>query len=122
MTDANHDPYAERFRPDPELLAIAHNQMLKEEMAPHRFVRQRWEEALGALRVALPTVREVFPSEGSAMPPGMLECLRSAERHLEEAFIELDSLAEEMLGEAMTRVLDGTLTTVDDYQRFVGGR
>lgn len=118
--EANPDPYVARLRPDPELVAIAHNQMMKEETHGHRFVRQRYEETLGALRVALHALREIYPSERYTLSDSALAEVGISIRAVEEASLALDRIDSEMLGEPMTLVMQGVIGSIEEFHEYIG--
>lgn len=114
--EARHDVTVERFKPDNELVVRAHNAMLAEEDElpqghSRRFVRQQWEAALGATRVLLDSLREIFPLEQDAMTERERMGLDGALGHAEGIYLTLDGLSAEILGDTMHGVLIGTITT-----------
>lgn len=114
--EARHDVTVGRFVPDNELIVRAHNAMLAEEdILPQghsrRFVRQRWEEALGATRVTIDALREVTPREQDAMSKRVCRDLLDALDSAEGMYLTLDGLSAEILGETMHGVLTGEITT-----------
>lgn len=108
--DANPDLPVGRFAPDRKLLHMAHNKMLADEPHRVRFVRQRWEEAFGAMKVTLDALREIYPTEQDVLTDRGWVALGDALTHVTAAYVALDSLTEEVLGETMTNVLQGHIT------------
>lgn len=107
-----------RFVPDPELVARAHNLMLESEDHGHRYLRQRWEEAFAATRVALDVFREVVPSEAFQLDE---ENRADAERALDAltiAYAALDRMSEGILGWPMIGVLRGSVTTGEEFEHI----
>lgn len=109
--EANEDRIVRRFVPDRELVAVAFNAMMEGEDQRDAFVRQHWEAAFGAVRVALDAVRAVWPVEQSYMDDPV--AWERATRYLEDAYTQLDILSEEMLGQTLFRVMSGDITTPD---------
>lgn len=112
--DAQPDPVVHPFVPDRELVARAQREMMARETPGHRMVRQRWEEALGANRVALAALREIYPSHRTYLTNHGNQQLDRALDRITEAFGLLDDLAPEILGEIMHDVLTGRITTHDE--------
>lgn len=119
---ATHDPIVRKFAPDPTLVHRAHNMLLDEEREdPARaFVRQQWDAAFGATRVAMDALREIWPSEAAQITDGTGRFLVDALNGLEEAYHALDSVAEEMVGDLMVAVQRGRVRTEEEFLDYVG--
>lgn len=120
MHSAEPDPPAHRFVPDPELVARAHNRMLKYETHGKRFVRQRWEEAFAATRVALTALREIYPVDHSELGEEEAIQMRLAHDSIMDAYEGLDQMSESMLGGLMNDVLRGRVTDPELFEYMVG--
>ena len=118
MIEAIPDPPSPPYRPDPDRLAEAHNRLMHWERDGHRqhlrHVRQRWEEALGASRVALAAVRDLYPMELEVLSDKGGSRIARAHRSLQEAVIELDLMSRELLGDEMVDVLVGRFEGDDE--------
>lgn len=90
---------------------------MDEEGDPDRYRRQRWEHATGAARVALDSLREIWPAERLALPESDRETLSYAAHLAEDLVVALDKLSQTMLGDAMVAVLAGEITTEDEFER-----
>jgi hypothetical protein len=112
--DAMSDPLVERFKPDRELVALAQRQMMDDETHAQRFLRQRWEHAMGAARVTLDSLREIWPSEQASLPEADRSTMGDSLRLAEDLAATLDRLSDTMLGEAMVRVLMGVISTAEE--------
>lgn len=112
---AKPDLPVRRFVPDPTLVARAHNLMLECEDERHRFLRQRWEEAYAATRVALAALREIYPAEADQCEDDDLCSLAAASHGLDIAYTNLDRLSEGILGWQMVGVLRGAIATHDEF-------
>jgi cytochrome c-type biogenesis protein CcmH/NrfF len=100
--------------PDPELVTRAYNHMrAAEEMlgGNHHFVRQRWEDAFGAVRVAMDLLREIYPRERDTMNERTATDISMALTCLQGAFERLDQCSADMLGDLMHDVLTGRIVT-----------
>lgn len=119
MITARHDPIVPRHRPDPELVARAqrHMMMMEDETRypGHRHVRQKYEEAFAAIRVALDALREIYPIDRALLPDRVNKELVGALDWTLRAYEGLDSISEEMLGEIMHGVLIGE---IDSHRRL----
>lgn len=114
MPDWTPDPIVPKFKPDEELLARAQRHMKAEEgdaSARQIRVRQTWEHALAATRVALDSMREIYPTEIDCLPTDAQVSARDALDAIEEAYASLDAMSEALLGEVMTNVLAGAITS-----------
>jgi hypothetical protein len=74
-----------------------------------RFVRQRYEDAFGAVRVALGLLREIYPCYREAVGPRARESIRLALRCLEETYVNLDDASIVILGSVAHKVLTGEI-------------
>lgn len=110
-TESDYDPVAQRFIPDRELVARVQRHMLANESEPERFVRQQWEAAFGATRVALDALRAIYPLERDAMDDETRLALDEALVAVESAYVHLDDCAENILGALILAVLRGRVTT-----------
>lgn len=118
--EAQPDPIVQRFIPDAELVARAQRALMEDESPRERFVRQRWEHALGAARVAMDELREIWPSCADVLPgDGGIE-LRAAHSTAEELVRILDELDEKVLGSAVCGVLNGAFTTHEELDHLLG--
>ncbi len=117
--EARPDPIAERFRPDQDLVARAQAHMLDTETEAQRYRRQQWEHALGAARVAMDSLRAIWPSERLALGGSADELSRACEA-AEDLVISLDALSPTMLGDAVIAVLLGEVTSVEALERRIG--
>lgn len=114
MTTARHDPIEPRLVPDVQLLARACNYMLGQEAQAgglQRYVRQHYEDAFGAIRVAMDILREIYPRERDAMSDTARNRISRALACLQGAYECLDDVSVDMLGPVMHGVLTGVLTT-----------
>jgi hypothetical protein len=113
--DFAHDPHlAHPPQPPREVMVWAWGFMLEKETPEQRFIRQRWETTLSAVKVATDAWREVYPSHLPHM--GEEESQRQAgpiSEALEHLYLALDHLSKEMLGEVMHEATMGRLTPVD---------
>ena len=116
---ARHDPVARRFGANPELVAIAHNALLDSEDGRMTFVRQRWEEALGATRVAMDALREFYPIDRDALTEDAFNATDVALDQIECAYASLDSMSDELLGETLTAVLQGLITDRAELEKKI---
>lgn len=99
MTEFDYDKPQQRPEPDREIMARAHNLMMASETPQQRYVRQQWECAMGASRVALDAWRRIWPVEASdSLSEGGCEKAKTAEGALEVAYVSLDKLSDEMEG------------------------
>jgi hypothetical protein len=111
---ARYDPPVQRFKPDAELVSRAQRFLMGYEDSTTsrvRFIRQRWEEALGATRVAMDALREIYPVDADALEPTDQKVLSVALSGVTTAYMALDRLSRVMLGEVMHDVLVGRITT-----------
>lgn len=118
MPEARPDPIVHRFRPEPSLVARAQRYMMQieDETDPGvRFVRQRWEEAFAAVRVATEALREIFPSERHRVDERTYRNLGVALGHVTRAWTALDDCSGDLLGDTMQNVLLGY---VDDHEEL----
>lgn len=121
MTDFGYDaPQDKRPEPDREIMARAHNYLIATETPQQRYVRQQWECAMAATKVALDAWRRIWPIEAadSLSENGQVHA-RAASNELEEAYFSLDSLAEEMEGvrhEANRGAI--TIEDIDDMEQI----
>jgi hypothetical protein len=119
MHEAAHDPVARRFSPDRELLVRAQRHMIETEGERQRFVRQRWEEAFGAVRVALDALREIWPSERDAMHSVSSRVIGEALDEITTAYAHLDDACEEIVGREMYFVLTGVVKTTEEFDEML---
>lgn len=112
--EAIPDQLVPRFRPDPDLVARAQRLMMDEETHAERFLRQRWEHALGSARVALDSLREIWPSEQASLAEGDRSEMDASLRLAEDLVLTLDRLSETMLGPTMVQVLMGEVTKPEE--------
>lgn len=99
MTEFRWDIPQNRPEPDKELMARAHNLMLATETPQQRYVRQQWECAMAASRVALDAWRRVWPLEAAdSLTEDGQDRARDVESALAAAYFRLDSLSEELDG------------------------
>lgn len=99
-------------RPIPDQMVVrrAYELLLAGETDMQRYVREEWEAAMGGVRVALDAVRRLWPNESDFLSADARLRLREACSTLAVTFDEIDSLADEMLGERMMMALHGNLT------------
>lgn len=113
MVEAVSDPIVQRPQTDEQILARAHNHLLKNEDPMEAYVRQQWEATIGACRVALDAWRRVWPAEAAdSLPETEQRKAKEIENRLSEAVHLLNGLSEEMLG-VVHRALVGDLTHAD---------
>lgn len=105
-----YDAPQARFVPLPELVERAMENMLDTETPRQRYVRQQWESAFAAARVALDALRDILPLDRDVMTSECLRAMRGALSHVERAYECLDGCSGEMMGEAMLDVLAGRIT------------
>jgi hypothetical protein len=120
MPTARPDPPQPRFIPDPELVARAHNFMLDGEPDQVRFVRQRWEDAFGALRVSIDSLRDIHPTECHQLSEADRTGMHHALDLLTRAYTELDDMGERLLGWPMIGVLHGQVSSHAELDRIIG--
>lgn len=113
------DPIASRFVPDQALVNRAHNRMLQAEGPLAKFVRQQWDVAFGATRVALDSLREIWPTDTRDLDQDTRVFLMEALQHLEDAYHCLDSVAEAMVGQLVVDVQMGRITSQQDFDNAV---
>lgn len=118
--EAQPDDIVHAYRPDRELLARVTNEMLARESHEHKFMRQRWEHALGASRVALDALREIWPAYRHRLSDQEGREVKSALEHAEALLLRLNDLDAVMLGEDVIGVLRGEITTVSDLEDYGG--
>jgi hypothetical protein len=115
-----HDMQVGRFIPDRALVDFAMDHLMGSEGQRMKFVRQRWEETLAAVSVALGALRDVYPREHDLLLHGtwadMVVCLRNVERTYEL----LEGMREEMLGEPLVAVLEGVILDMDTLKERLG--
>ena len=118
--DAPHDPEVQRPVPDREAVALAMTDMRDGENQIRTYIRQQWEAALGANKVALDAWRRVWPGETRFhFPVAMHDTVREIDEHLAQASFLLDSLAPELLGETLDWVLNCEYD-LDDVKQALG--
>jgi hypothetical protein len=117
---ARPDPLVTKFVPDPELVAYAYNQMRERERHSQTFLRQRWEEAFAAVRVALAALREVYPAERAQLDDHEAGLCDEALDLITCAHAQLDGLSDTMLGWQMVDVLHGRILSREDFDLLTG--
>jgi len=114
------DPLVRPFKPDDELLARALSRMMREETMAHRFLRQRYEHASCALRVALDSLRDIYPTATGALPEESCNAIGYAMSLAEGAYVELDRIAEAIFGATVVGIMRGTITTEEELDVRLG--
>ena len=117
---ARPDPLVGRFVPDPELVAYAYNRMRERENRPQAFLRQRWEEAFAAVRVAVAALRDIYPAERAQLDDHDAAVLAEALDLATCAHTNLDCLSDTMLGWLMVDVLHGRVLSREDFELLTG--
>jgi hypothetical protein len=110
MTQFEHDPVRSRPQPDREILVRAHAHMLRTQTPMQAYLRQQWEAAISAIRVALDAWRTLWPVEGMEFEPDERALMIRAAVNIEAAYNLLDSLSGTMLGVVMDAAGRGELT------------
>lgn len=118
--EARPDPVVGRFQPDPHLVARAQRHMMEQESDAHRFMRQQWEAALGASRVAMDSLRAIWPSEAHLLDSGDAADLELALHSAEAVVAGLDAIEVAVLGGAVTAVLRGEVVTQAALDALIG--
>lgn len=100
MTDFDFDAPIQRPEPDREVVARAFNDRLSTEAPIEKYVRQQWETAVAATRVAMDAWRDVWPKEVADLTADeeLRAIAQEVAQELEQAFHGLDKLSELMLG------------------------
>jgi hypothetical protein len=108
-----YDEPAHRPEPNEEIARRAHALMLAGESVMEKYLRQQWEVATAAVRVAMDALRKLYPEEMPSLrgmgDPGddAAHEVEFALNHIEQAFVHLDGASEPMLGELMHRATLG---------------
>lgn len=112
-------PVSRRPEPPKEILVRAQRHMLDHETDLQAYVRQHWETAFSALRVAMDAWRTIVPLElDSFTAQGRDEAERAIGKII-SAYMALDLLSEEVLGPVMYQAQRGNLTleSLDDLEQ-----
>lgn len=88
-------PYPES---DMEKLKELHRDLLSMESPREKWVRQQWEVATSATKVALDAVRLLHPAQGDHFPEEEFERLARASAHLASVAADLDKCKETLMG------------------------
>lgn len=118
--EARPDPVVGRFRPPSGLLAQAQRHMMEQESDAERYLRQQWEAALGASRVAMDSLRAIWPADRRLLNDDDAFRLETALGHAESLVAGLDELDEAILGEVVAAVLAGRVTTQKSLDAAIG--
>lgn len=118
--EARPDPVVGRFQPDSGLLAQAQRHMMEQESDAERYLRQQWEAALGASRVAMDSLRAIWPADRRLLNDDDAFRLETALGHAESLVAGLDELDEAILGEVVAAVLAGRVTTQKSLDAATG--
>jgi hypothetical protein len=110
MTQFEHDPVRSRPQPDREILVRAHAHMLRTQTPMQAYLRQQWEAAISAIRVALDAWRTLWPVEGMEFEPDERALMIRVAVNIEAAYNLLDHLSGTMLGVVMDSAQRGELT------------
>lgn len=123
MNEARHDPVVRRFAPDRELVARAQRAMMADEDNDpvQRYIRQQWEAAFGATRVALDALRSIWPTERLSLSKDDSASLSHAIEDIEAAYTHLDDLTKGMVGEVVADVHRGLILTHHDLDDRLDG-
>jgi hypothetical protein len=118
---AQHDPIAHRFVPDPTLVHRAHNLLLEQEEGrpTQRYLRQQWDAAFGAVRVAMDALRDIWPLEARQLGEPAQLFLHQALDDVENAYHSLDSIAEVMVGDLMVAIQNGEICTHEEFDAWI---
>jgi hypothetical protein len=113
MTQFEYDPVVQRPEPDRDILARAHVYMIRTQTPMQAYLRQQWETAISAIRVALDAWRRVWPIEGMEFESGDRVLATRALTNIEGAYNLLDHLSRTMLGDAMDAAQRGEMTIAE---------
>jgi hypothetical protein len=112
-----YDQLAQRPEPDRSIARRAYALMLTNESEMDAYLRQQWEVAMGAVRVAMDALRRLYPQEMTnlrLMSGGDAgHDIEYALNHIEQAFGHLDAVGKPMLGELMHRATLGIAAMED---------
>jgi hypothetical protein len=120
---APHDPQVQRPIPDQEAVALGMTDLFAGESQLHRYIRQQWEAATGANKVALDAWRRVWPGETRyGLRADDQETAAKIEKHLAMADYLLDTLTSDMVGDVLDDVLQGVSDADDVRQELLRER
>jgi hypothetical protein len=110
------DPLVQRFKMNLEDAERAHRQMVTTETHQVKFIRQRAENALGAVRVALACMKEFYPNDADTLMERGHEVYQDsieAFTSLCDAYASLQSLWEGVVPRYMHDIEHGRITSED---------
>lgn len=102
-----------RPRPDRDIIERALAVTNRTHTQMERYVREEWEAALGATRVALDAVRRLWPLEQDALTERDFGCLEGVAGDLGRAYAQLDGMSEDMLGKLLNDACAGRLDAAE---------
>jgi hypothetical protein len=124
VTQFEYDPVVQRPEPDRDILARAHGYMLRTQTPMQAYLRQQWEAAISAVRVALDAWRKIWPIEGAEFEAEERLLMTRALDNIEDAYSVLDRLSGKMLGWPMDMAQLGhlSLAVLEDFERSLALR
>lgn len=114
-----YDPIVQRPEPEREVLVRAHAYMRRTETPMEQYLRQQWQAAMSATRVALDAWRSVWPIEVEGnLDDDEQKTAGYIMAALEQSYQRLDSLSRRMLGDVMYSAQLGQMTEewLDDVE------
>lgn len=117
--EARYDPIVQRHVPAPGLVHRAFNMLLDRETEQERLVRQHWDAAFGAVKVAMDSLREVWPVDAADVGGNVSSALSEALRLTEDAYAALDGIALEMVGPLLVLVHRGHIKTEEQFDAYL---
>jgi hypothetical protein len=122
MPDWTPDPVIPKFVPDPELAARAQRDQMAEEAEqwspPQRYVRQQYEHAFAAVRVALDAARRIFPSELQSTPESARQHMEDLTDLLTSCHMLCDAMADSFYTGSVLKVQRGFAVTHEDLDEL----
>lgn len=107
----SYDPPQQTPQPDREVLMIARNRMLADESPKERYVRQQWEVAFSATKVAMDAWRQAYPEFVMDLVPADVTPLPGQIMELLEGLYQsLDALSAALNTEEVCLAEGGSLT------------
>ncbi len=102
-------PDVRRPAPDQEIIERALKVTNHEQDQMQRYLREEWEAALGATRVALDVVRRLWPLEQYHFDDEEFDALEGLASDFGRAYATLEGMSAEMLGDLLNDACNGTL-------------
>ncbi len=113
-----YDPVIPKFVPDPELMARCQREQMAQEKESwsqgQRYVRQQYETAFAATRVAFDAVRAIWPIEADSLHEDAHARMQHVLTTLTDTYRMLDEMAVDFYSMPLLRVQRGFITTHEE--------